>query len=599
MADRFKTLSEAGLGTIPEGRSIYRSTCPRCSQGRKYSPKQKCLTVWPNGNDTAKVNWHCNHCEWQGFIPRIEREEVKPLKDKTVDISDSESAINWFIKRGINEACFRRSKVSFSRNQTTKEGRIAFRYFQNGQLKNIKYRSKDKRFNLLEGGKLVFYGIDDIENAETVIICEGEIDKLSFDMAGYTNSVSVPNGAPPENAQVVRMDYLDSCIDYFDPETVTKIILACDNDGAGQRLSDEFVRRLGSSRCYRVEFPEGCKDANDVLLKYGIDGIHDLVNGAKPEPCPNIYEDEYLQDSLLDLYENGYPDGCKTGLKELDSLFKWYTPALTVVTGIPGMGKSTFVDMCCILLAQNEGWKFVVYSPENYPVTSHLKRLTEQHSGMQMVGERKMSRENFDKSSGFVRKHFIFMNPDANGTHLLKTMMDVTELQVQRNGINCLIIDPWNMVEHDSGNEPETQYVQRVLKELKSFARKVNIMIIVVAHPRKPPTSIDGVPKPPSLYDIAGSSNWYNMVDNGFVIHTTRDGTDDESKYTIVYVKKVKHTYMGRTGDCKLSFDRGSQRYSDYKNGSSYVGSDSYSVKLDLEDEDLKVRDSEWADLPF
>ena len=599
MADIFKTLAEAGLGSVPDGNSIHRTTCPRCSSGRKHSPKQKCLTVWPSGNDTAKANWACNHCEWRGFIPRNTKEDFTPLADKTTSLSDSEAAIYWFSKRGINEACFLRAKVGFSRNRHDGEGSIAFRYYHNKQLKNIKFRYKDKRFKLLEGGSLVFYGIDDIANAATVIICEGEVDKLSFDMAGYTNSISVPNGAPPEKAKVIRMDYLDSYFDYFDPETVTKIVIACDNDGPGQRLSDEFVRRLGSSRCYRVEFPEGCKDANDVLVKFGIDGIHSLVNGAKPEPCPNVYEDEFLEGSLADLYENGYPEGCKTGLTGLDTLFKWHTPALTVVTGIPGMGKSTFVDMCCILLSRNEGWKFLVYSPENYPVTSHLKRLTEQHSGVQMVGDKKMTREQFDISSAFVRKSFVFMNPDANGTHLLRTIMDVAELQVQRNGINCLIIDPWNMIEHEFDNETDTQYVQRVLKELKTFARKVNIMIIVVAHPRKPPTSIDGIPKPPSLYDIAGSSNFYNMVDNGFVVHTSRDGTDDSTKHTIVYVKKVKHTYMGRIGECKLSFDRASQRYSDYKGESQFDYEDTYSPKKDSQNETIEDRSPEWSNLPF
>ena len=63
----------------------------------------------------------------------------------------------------------------------------------------------------MSGGLKVFYGLDDIKEKKEVIVvegdseiarvalcetCVGEMDKLALEMAGYTNVVSVPNGAP-------------------------------------------------------------------------------------------------------------------------------------------------------------------------------------------------------------------------------------------------------------------------------------------------------------------------------------------------------------------------------------------------------------------
>jgi Toprim-like len=46
---------------------------------------------------------------------------------------------------------------------------------------------------------------------------------------------------------------------------VRKFVLAVDADEPGQKLETELARRLGHERCWRISWPHGCKDANDVL----------------------------------------------------------------------------------------------------------------------------------------------------------------------------------------------------------------------------------------------------------------------------------------------------------------------------------------------
>ena len=68
-------------------------------------------------------------------------------------------------------------------------------------------------------------------------------------MLASTACHSVPNGATITGN---NLDYLDSCIDYF--EGKEKIIIAVDQDEAGENLKQELIRRLGAEACYTVDF---------------------------------------------------------------------------------------------------------------------------------------------------------------------------------------------------------------------------------------------------------------------------------------------------------------------------------------------------------
>lgn len=138
---------------------------------------------------------------------------------------------------------------------------ICFNYYKNGELVNIKFRGKDKDMRLSKDAELIFYNIDSIKDDEECVIVEGEIDCLSCHEAGIHNSISVPNGA---NA---NYRYMDNCYEFFTNKK--KIIIAVDSDEAGKKLKEELINRFGRDRCFIVEYPNDCKDANDVLVKYG------------------------------------------------------------------------------------------------------------------------------------------------------------------------------------------------------------------------------------------------------------------------------------------------------------------------------------------
>src|SRR5690606_28072351 len=96
---------------------------------------------------------------------------------------------------------------------------------------------------------------------------EGEMDKLAVEVAGIVSCVSVPDGAPSETAKDYASKFTFLEADRARLESVKEWIIAVDNDGPGKRLEDELARRLGREKCRRVTWPEGCKDANEVLTK--------------------------------------------------------------------------------------------------------------------------------------------------------------------------------------------------------------------------------------------------------------------------------------------------------------------------------------------
>lgn len=181
---------------------------------------------------------------------------------------------------------------------------IAFPYRRNGMLVGCKYRSIEKKFWQERQTESVFYGLDDIKKACSIIIVEGEIDKLSMEEAGYQNCISVPNGAPQKSQKVLKREplkkeqdskhrYLDNCKEYL--KQASRIILATDADRPGQALAEDIALHVGMERCWRVRWPkrnksDACRDANEVLVYLGPNALRDLIENAEPWGQSNFPE---------------------------------------------------------------------------------------------------------------------------------------------------------------------------------------------------------------------------------------------------------------------------------------------------------------------
>lgn len=482
-------------------------------------------------------------------VQHIRKVYIKP----TTPLGElSSKTLNWFMGRGINPTTLRELKVTqadeWMPKAKAKVETICFNYYRNDEIVNVKYRADNKDFKLAKDAELIFYNLNSILNADTIVITEGEIDCLSVYQSGFKAVISVPNGATSGNQ---KLDYLTNCADLF--VHVKKIVLFVDNDEPGMNLRDELARRFGFDRCFKVEYPAGCKDANDILLKSGPQIVIDTITYAKEFPIEGIFTMREMYEDVESYYKNGYPAGVRVGIPEFDDHLQFMFGQFTTITGIPGSGKSEFTDYMMTQVAKNHGWTFAICSFENQPVALHVTKIMEKYVGKSFAKRfdesSRINRDEFNNAVNFVGNHFHFIN--INKVEVtLQGILDKTKELVLRKGIKGLLIDPWNYIEHKSmKGQTETQYVSECLTILKSFALTHGLHIFLIAHPLKMP-KVSGKYEVPTLYNISGSAHFFNKTDNGITVYRDYDTNNVD-----VHIQKVRYSWLGKIGMCSFTYN--------------------------------------------
>ena len=543
------------------------TTCPECSSKRKKH-YEKCLRV--NLDDGV---YFCQHCGASGVLEEYLRHDkqsshnmapkthfVRP--DHTVVVSYDTAVVSWMAERGIDESVLTRNKIF----QTTtwmptkdggaKVGAVAFPYYRDGELINIKYRSRDKGFKMEKGCERILYGLDDL--AETTIIVEGEMDKLACEMAGFKNCVSVPDGAPTANTRNYETKF-----DFLQDERlagVEKWIIAVDNDAPGLRLREELIRRMGAEKCYVAEWPADCKDANDVLMKWGKDNLKAAIDSAKQVPVVGVFSASSFFDEVNDVYQHGIVGGVSTGWSDLDDHYTVMPGQLNVITGIPGHGKSEVMDALAVNLAFNEQWRVAFYSPENYPIKLHVVKLAEKYVGKPFYPglTQRMSKDELTAASEWVNEMFRWIMPKHP---TLDEVLDKARALVVRDGIRVLVIDPWNELESSRPEGMnEADYLSFALRKLRMFAREHQVALYVIAHPKVMVKDNNGTYPVPDPYSVSGGAMWRNKADNFLTVW--RDMSSD-SEPVQIHVQKIKFKICGKIGMVPVIYDRVTGRYQD------------------------------------
>jgi len=512
--------------------------CPLCSSDRKpKNRKAKCASYdWERGLGT------CHNCNTTFQLHTYQRkgasEKVYVRPDEYVYKLLQSKVVDWFNTRGISQKTLTDLMVGegseFMPQTGKKENTIHFNYMMGDQLINIKYRDGRKNFKLFKGAEKVFYNINSIVGYDSCIIVEGEIDVLSCHEAGIPNVISVPNGATLNSN---NLDYLDNCIDYFDKKE--KIILAVDQDEAGQALQQELIRRLGAEVCYLATFDD-CKDANEYLLKYGKQKLNERIQQARPVPLENVTTFRDIEAEVTDFVENGFKPGYQVGLQNFDDIFSTYTGQFITVTGIPSSGKSDFVDQMVIGYNENYGWKTAFASPENAPTYLHAHKLMRKSwQGMPTRGD--IKGDKWNRVADHINDNFFFIDMER---YTLESVLRKGAELVKRKGIKCLVIDPFNKIRDvDSKTEDINRYTMEYLTKIESFAKKFDVLVFIVAHPTKMYRDKEGQIEEPTMYNIKGGGEWYDASYHGILVHRNY-----EEKTVKAKILKVKFQNLGENG---------------------------------------------------
>ena len=231
------------------GGGQHKIVCPECSPTRKKK-NQRDMSL----KIDDKIYYQCWHCGIQGAI---EFEEwivkLKPIKTERLD----EETTGWLASRGISEKTAADLKLkscrTFIPKLNTSTTCVAFPYIENNTPYAWKIRSIKEKGFICNGTPNTFFNLQNVKPQDDLIICEGEIDCLTFVETGFESVVSVPHGAV--------MKVSDGRIDARDDnkfkflwnnrkkiENATRIIIATDSDNSGQAMMEEIARRIGKEK---------------------------------------------------------------------------------------------------------------------------------------------------------------------------------------------------------------------------------------------------------------------------------------------------------------------------------------------------------------
>lgn len=463
------------------------------------------------------------------------------------------SVMEWLTKvRKLDAALL--AHMGVQERQHPQIGAVAaFAYHRGGKPYAAKFRAVSaKDWRSTQGVSRGLYNEDCLrgDDALPVVITEGEVDALSVMQAGYTRAVSLPDGWTADGG---KRDVL------IDAEPLlrraSEIIVAGDNDEAGASLPRTVANILTGKVVKFVRWPDGCKDANDVLVRFGEGELARCLLEAKVmDP-----EGGFIT-GISDLPPLPARRVLRVGAKPFDFALAFEVGAMSVATGVPGHGKSTFTTFAAYHVAMAENVKVGMFSFETHPhrTRDHLCRL--------LTGQpwEKLSARQQIEAAQTLDRHFRIVHRTFDErAHALAWLRDNVETLAVRDNCKLIIIDPWNELEHlPEPGESMTNYINFALQQIRQWAEKFDTHICVVAHPKKIEAD-----RAPIGYDIADSAAFANKPALGFTVHQA----EAESGLPIVKVRtwKVRDTqlYGIEKGQITLEFDPDGMRYFEHDDG--------------------------------
>lgn len=558
----------------PHGDELVPEFCPFCQGGSHQHDKKTFAISLENGCYVCKRGSCGKRGNFDALAEffheniRLNRKNTEAIANRsrtytlpTVKmLPPTEKIYQFFEGRKISRATVDAFKIG-----ADEKGNIVFPFFENGENVFVKFRKPQKHHQedgfpkewRESGTKPILFGMDSCVFSQPLTICEGEIDCMSLYEAGIRNVVSVPSGCED-------FSWVETCYDWL--EKFKTIILFGDNDEPGQKMVKAAAKRLDESRCKIVESypvrPNGqpCKDANEILYFHGEFALIDAVENANDIPVKgllNLGEVVPTDPTLIPRIKTNIPklDAMTGGLLE---------GGITIVLGKAGSGKSVLSNMIA-LNAIEQGYTVCVYTGEfradRFQYWINLQAAGSDYIGLKYdpVKGKKIPVLPYAVQERVMRwysgKLLLYDNDEVFDGSQGDAILNVFTMAVRRHGAKLLIIDNMMMAVSDKEDEWRAQAI--FANQLKKFATRYGVAILLVAHARKTKAG-----EKLTADDLSGASAVNNLADltmsvqqGSITVQKNRD-TGILGTIEFCYCPDSKRIYQVDTGDrMNLSWD--------------------------------------------
>lgn len=578
-SDAWDFARSQGIEAKPAGEQLHFKICPYCrpkptkGNTRTFSinlktGQFKCLreSCGVTGNMitlSRDFDFSLGNDVDEYYIPK---KKFKNLKTPKEPIIPKEPAIAYLESRGISAATAKKYEIT---TQTEHKNILVFPFYdEEGSLQFVKYRKtdfnkeKDNNKEWCETNcKPILFGMKqcNTEN-KRLVLTEGQIDSLSVAEAGVENAVSVPNGAK-------GFTWIPYCYDWM--KQFEEIVVFGDFEKGRISLLEEIKTRF-PGKIFHVRFEDykGCKDANDILLKYGKESVRQAVEKSVRIKIKNIIPLSEVED--VDIYKL---EKLKTGITQLDQMLYGGIPfgCVCILAGKRGDGKSTLGSQI-MTRAIEQDFSIFAYSGE---LPNHIFKVwfDFQVAGAHITENSKdgiisrlITKPNKELiKAWYSEKAYLYDNSIIENDEkedLLKTIKEA----IRQYNVRVILLDNLMTAMYLDESRGTDKYDQqgRFVRSLTRIALEFNVIILLVAHRRKNSFSTD------ANDEISGSGDITNLA--SVTLSYDRLNSDDiKNGIGTEYDRKLilaKNRLFGKT-DFKgiiLEYDEKSKRI--YEKGS-------------------------------
>lgn len=390
------------------------------------------------------------------------------------------------------------------------------------------------------------YNIDSIrQSCQTLYITEGEKDCLTLCMLGFQHVVSAASGAQTDHRKS-----FEAFREWLRP--VQTVVICSDRDKPGRQMVEALNAYFDDKQVRVVEWDQRLhgKDITEVYQKEGEDFTRELVLQARLLVREDL--EDYGTDDAVNrvvacargFYDKGYDVGIGPVTNRHFRLTS--TGGLIIVTGVPGTGKTDFLNFLTMSFLNVRRSHVCYCSFETPDKFRHAGDLTQIWAGGTDLSL--LSPEEVAPFTQTVISHITHIRMRRESPTPEAVLRKTEKVLALHPSLEYLVIDPYLFLSVTTGkNITETDAIKTMLVTLPDWAHDHRIWIFLVAHPRKLKKE-DGTSELEEIdmYTIAGSANWANVADFVLSLKRVVKGSSD---YTRLSVLKVRDQKICTPGD--------------------------------------------------